>query len=185
MRHASLAAVGLLLTAMGCEEIPPTPPAPAPTPTTTAAPVAAPTSPADATAAAPTSDSPPATEAAATNAAAVPPAEATTPADSAATPPPVREKAEAGVGVRGDTLGQGIYHTPARAYFQTRERLVFIQVEQALQLFKGAEGRLPQSHQEFMEKIIQANLIQLPELAPGSKYVWDPQKGELMEERPR
>ena len=38
---------------------------------------------------------------------------------------------------------------------------------------------------EFMEKVIQANQIQLPELAAGSKYVWDPEKGELMVERPQ
>jgi hypothetical protein len=99
---------------------------------------------------------------------------------------PIREKAEAGVGVRGDRIQSGgIYTTPAKAYFQVRERLTFLQVDQALQLFRGLEGRLPQSHDEFMQKVIQANQIQLPELPPGSRYVWDPQKGELMVERPQ
>lgn len=102
-----------------------------------------------------------------------------------ASPPPVREKAEAGVGVRGDKIGGGIYATPARAYFQIREKAAFIQVEHALNLFRGLEGRLPRSHEEFMEKVIQANQIQLPQLAEGSRYMWDPQKGELMVERPR
>lgn len=99
--------------------------------------------------------------------------------------PSYREKAEAGVGEKGQNLPQGIYTTPAKAYFQTRERLAFIQVEQAIQLYRGVEGRLPKSHEEFMEKVIQANGIQLPELAPDSRYVWDAEKGELMVERQR
>jgi hypothetical protein len=122
------------------------------------------------------------------------PGAAAAPADAAAIPPgaqppsqqPIREKAEVGVGVRGDRIESGgIYTTPAKAYFTVRERLTFLQVEQALQFFRGAEGRAPQSNDEFMQKVIQANQIQLPELPPGSRYVWDPQKGELMVERQR
>ena len=127
----------------------------------------------------------------------VPPAPGNTPGvNPAAAPPPaldqpaaqqpIREKAEAGVGVRGDKIQSGgLYTTPAKAYFQVRERLTFLQVDQAIQFFRGAEGRLPQSHDEFMQKVIQANQIQLPELPAGSRYVWDPQKGELLVERPR
>lgn len=98
---------------------------------------------------------------------------------------PVREVAQPGVGVRGDTLDHGIIQGPAKAYFQVRERAAFLQIEQALNLYRGLEGRLPQSHDEFMEKVIQANGIQLPELPAGSRYVWDAEKGELMVERPR
>jgi hypothetical protein len=184
MRFAFLAGLCFLLTALGCENAAP----PQPVPTTATTPVSAPTPPVDATATAPTSETAPTGVADALPTDAVP--TAPPPADAAASPPPsepspVREKAEAGVGVRGDTLGEGILHTPARAYFQTRERLVFLQVEQALQLYKGTEGRLPQTHDEFMQKIIQANNIQLPELQQGSKYVWDAEKGELMVQRPR
>ncbi len=114
-----------------------------------------------------------------------PPAEPSPLEQPPAEQPTVREVAEPGVGVRGATLEHNIIQGPAKAYFQVRERTAFLQVEQALNLFRGLEGRLPQSHEEFMEKVIQANGIQLPELPAGARYVWDPQKGELMVERPR
>ena len=101
----------------------------------------------------------------------------------AVTEEPAREKAEVGVGVKGQGLSEGIITTPAKAYFKTRERLQFLQVEQALSLYKATEGRLPQSHEEFMEKVIKPNNINLPQLPAGSRYVWDPEKGELMVEK--
>ncbi len=94
-------------------------------------------------------------------------------------------KAEVGVGAKGQNLQEGIITTPAKAYFQVRERLIFQQVDHALNLYRATEGRLPQTHDEFMQKVIQANQIRLPELPDGSRYVWDPAKGELMVERPR
>ncbi len=125
-----------------------------------------------------------------------PPASAANPAAAPAAPqpeqaqppasqPPLMEKAEAGVGVKGDTLEYNTIQAPAKAYFQIREKAAFLQVDQAINLYRGLEGRLPQSTEEFMEKIIRANNIQLPELAPGSRYVWDVEKGELMVERPQ
>ncbi|MBW3601036.1 MAG: hypothetical protein KY475_27685 [Planctomycetes bacterium] len=117
------------------------------------------------------------------------PVEATAPPEEAApvepsvTEEPVREKAEVGVGVKGQNLREGVITTPAKTFFRVQERLIFQQVEQALQLYKATEGRLPQSHDEFMQKVIQPNRIQLPELPAGARYVWDPQKGELMVER--
>ena len=70
---------------------------------------------------------------------------------------------------------------PARAYFGFREKAVFqIQIPRAMQLFKGAHGRAPKSHEEFMSEVTEANSIQLPELPPGHKYLYDPNKEELM-----
>ena len=48
-------------------------------------------------------------------------------------------------------------------------------------LFKASEGHLPKTDEEFMDKIINANHIQLPPLPPGSSYVYDPSKGEIGE----
>jgi hypothetical protein len=63
--------------------------------------------------------------------------------------------------------------------------LVFqVQIPQALQLYRGTHGTLPDSHEEFMTQIIQANNISLPDLPPGQEYLWDPDKGELMVRRP-
>jgi hypothetical protein len=98
-----------------------------------------------------------------------------------------RVKAEVGVGQAGRSLDQyeGVYVTPAKAYFGFREKAVFTAtLPKAMQLYEALNGK-PKTHEEFMTKIIEANHIQLPELPPGQRYVYDPEKGELMVERPR
>ncbi len=99
-----------------------------------------------------------------------------------------RVKAEKGVGIKGRSLDehQGMLVTPAKAYFSVRERVVFeIQIPDALNKYKALNGNGPKSHDEFMAQIIDANQIQLPELPAGQRYVYDPEKDELMVERPR
>ncbi len=49
---------------------------------------------------------------------------------------------------------------------------------------KRLNGRKPNSHEEFMEKIIKEGKINLPELPAGQRYVYDPEQGQLMVERP-
>jgi hypothetical protein len=99
-----------------------------------------------------------------------------------------RVKAEKGVGIKGRSLDQyeGALVTPAKAFFSAKERIVFdIQVPEALKLYKASEGEAPKSDAEFMEKIIRANQIKLPQLPPGHKYVYDPATEQLMVERPK
>lgn len=99
----------------------------------------------------------------------------------------VAQKAGVGVGIRGDSLRneEGIgkmIASPAVAYFNVREKVVFeIQIPQALNFYKALEGKLPKNHEEFMEKIIKAKSIPLPELKPGMKYRYRPDLGELGE----
>jgi hypothetical protein len=98
-----------------------------------------------------------------------------------------RVKAEKGVGIKGRSLDehQGMLVTPAKAYFSVRERVVFeIQIPEAVKLFKATNGSGPKSHEDFMAQIVDANQIHLPELPPGQRYVYDPEKEELMVERP-
>ncbi|MBC8869054.1 MAG: hypothetical protein H8E44_06530 [Planctomycetes bacterium] len=116
----------------------------------------------------------------------------TTVSDPPEEPKTERVKADVGVGKKGRSLDQydggtqGVIAGPAKAYFGFREKAVFqIQIPQAMQYFKGAEGRAPKSHEEFMSKIIEANNIKLPELNPRQKYIYDPEKEELMVQRPR
>jgi hypothetical protein len=90
-----------------------------------------------------------------------------------------------GVGVKGHYGGEGFVVTPVASLFAVRERMAFeIQIPQAMQLFKASEDRLPKSHEEFMERIIKENHIQLPQLPEGSRYLYDPKTGELMVESP-
>ena len=94
-----------------------------------------------------------------------------------------RKKAQGGVGKRGQGYGGGAVSEPARQYFQIRERIVFqVQVPQALNTYKALDpqGKGPQTHDEFMEKVIRANGLTLPELPPGIEYQYDPETEELM-----
>ncbi len=96
----------------------------------------------------------------------------------------VREKAQAGVSGKGD-YGPGLVTTPIGTYFQAKERIIFeIQIPQAMNLYVAEKGNKPKTQEDFMRDIIKANLIKLPPLPPGHKYVYDPQQGELMVEHP-
>ena len=105
-----------------------------------------------------------------------------------ASPDAQRIKADVGVGAKGrglDKFQGGVLVTPAKAYFTLRERAIFqIQIPQAMQMYQALHGSAPQSHDQFMKEIIQANQIRLPELPAEQRYVYDPQAKELMVERP-
>jgi hypothetical protein len=110
-------------------------------------------------------------------------------ATNPAGPPVQRDVAGVGSGIKGRSLDDknvvGVIAEPARAFFRTKERLVFeIQVPHALELYEATEGQPLATHEEFMEKIIKANSIQLPQLPPGHRYVFDPEKKQLMVEKP-
>ena len=97
-------------------------------------------------------------------------------------------KAEAGVGKEGQKLKgkEGVFVTPAKALFNTKQRVAFeFKIEPALRLYEAEKGHRPKTHKEFMEKIIKFNQIELPELPSGQEYIYDPEKGELMVKRPR
>jgi hypothetical protein len=98
----------------------------------------------------------------------------------------VQEKAQAGVTGKGNYGGPGIVTTPISTYFQAKERIIFeIQIPGAMNLYAADKGYKPKTQEDFMRDIIQANMIKLPELPAGHKYVYDPQKGELMVEHPQ
>jgi len=92
-------------------------------------------------------------------------------------PPPPRQPAVVGVGREGRDYGSGPISTPVAAYFSTRQRLVFdVEIASAMKLYKAVNGHFPRSHEEFMEKIIRANRIQLPAIPSNERYVYDAQK---------
>lgn len=96
-----------------------------------------------------------------------------------------RQVAEVGVGKSGRNYGGGVISEPIKQYFQVGDRMQLLNMTHAMNLYKAEHGRLPQTHDEFMDKIIKANSIALPELPEGERYVYDPQRGELMVERPK
>ena len=113
------------------------------------------------------------------------PAGTTTPAAPAPPPEMVMEKAAVGATGKGN-YEPGLITTPISAYFRTKERIVFdIAIPHALQLYEALEGHAPKSHEEFMEKIIKFNMIELPELPHGHEYVYDPEAKQLMVRHPK
>lgn len=96
-----------------------------------------------------------------------------------------RQVAEVGVGKKGRGYGGGVVTEPIRAMFRTEQRLQLMNMDQAMKMYKAEKGYLPKTHDVFMDKIIKANSIELPELPEGERYIYDPEKGELMVERPK
>jgi hypothetical protein len=90
-----------------------------------------------------------------------------------------REKAQQGVGKRGRGYGMGLVATPIATYFSVQERMAFNKVIQAMQLYVAENNRPPKTQEEFMEKIIKAGMISLPDLRDGAKYVYLPEKVNL------
>ena len=119
------------------------------------------------------------------------PKKATTPAPQAAPqqPPPqdntVREKAEVGAGRKGH-YSTGIITTPLSTYWRAQERITYdAQIPHAMRLYKATNGRYPKDMEEFTRAILQPARIELPELPENHRYVYDPEKGELLVEHPR
>lgn len=100
--------------------------------------------------------------------------------------PPVQEKASEDLtkkGIAADKMGKGVLATPASMYLRIPDRAAFLAVEQAMNLYKGANGALPKTHEDFMREVIEANNIRLPELPDDSRYVYVPAEEQLMIER--
>jgi hypothetical protein len=122
---------------------------------------------------------------------AVPPARADANPGAPAMPPgappgtTVVGKAQVGSGEKGRGYGAGLIATPAATYFQARERIAFeIQIPHALQLYKATNGVGPKTHQEFEQKILKEQRIELPTLPPGHFYQYDPNTEQLMVMKP-
>lgn len=107
-----------------------------------------------------------------------PAAQTSQPAASADQAPQGDQRAEVGVGKKGH-YGPGIVTTPLSARFRAEEKLNFAQANHVLQIYKATHGKAPQSHEEYMEKIIKANHLKLPELPEGREYFYDVEKEEL------
>jgi hypothetical protein len=114
--------------------------------------------------------------------------EPTGPPPIATEPVLVQEKASVDLTRKGQAAAEykpGLITTPAKAYLRVRDRIPFeIQIPSAMNLYKAEHDSFPKTQEQFMQDIIKANQIQLPELPPDSKYVYKPETGELMIEHP-
>lgn len=78
----------------------------------------------------------------------------------------------------------GYLGTVAGAKFYAEYQMIINSYKHALNLYWGMEGEYPQTHEEFMEKIIKFNNLQLPELEAGVEYIYDPEDHLLKVYRP-
>ena len=71
--------------------------------------------------------------------------------------------------------------SPVQPYFRATDlNALRIQIPDAVRLYKATHGSAPKSHEEFMQKIVKENNIHLPELPPGRRYLYAPDREELM-----
>ena len=66
------------------------------------------------------------------------------------------------------------------AYGPAVQKISQMPVEKALQLFRAEEGRYPRDYDEFVERIVKPNNIQLPKLPGGKKYKYDVENHTLV-----
>lgn len=107
-------------------------------------------------------------------------------AAEAPSPPPQMERVKATmdtVGTKGKDYGEGPLATPLSLRWRIPDKVVLLYVQHALELYNGLEGHYPATHEEFMEKVVKANMLKLPDLPPGQRYIYDPETHELMVER--
>ena len=69
---------------------------------------------------------------------------------------------------------------PLEAYHPLMRQVAALGIEHAVNLFNGLEGRYPNSHEEFMTRVIKENNIRLPALQPGLEYQYDVENHKLL-----
>lgn len=67
----------------------------------------------------------------------------------------------------------------AGAYKNAAGRIAQMGIAHAVALFNAEHGRYPKDHEEFMEKIIKANSMELPVLPGKLRYQYDVENHEL------
>ena len=91
-----------------------------------------------------------------------------------------RVVAEAGVGLKGRGL-----KGPTKVLRMKEQELIFGQAIYAVKFYKAEHGTIPQSHDEYLEKIIKKNNLKLPQLPEGHTYIWIAEEETLYVERPK
>ncbi|MDD3588491.1 MAG: hypothetical protein PHQ75_15020 [Thermoguttaceae bacterium] len=109
-------------------------------------------------------------------------------AEQAPAPQPqeIIKKADVGVTGKGQFADSAekpgaIITVPLATYFVAQEMAVFrIQIPEALKLYNATNGHYPETQEEFMQQIVQANNIVLPKLKEGDSYFYDVKTATLM-----
>jgi hypothetical protein len=96
---------------------------------------------------------------------------------------PTLEKAAAGQGIQGQGYGGGIVTEPIHQYFMARDRIKIAQLQHQLDIWKALHNnKPPKNKDEYIKEIVEPCGVELPDLPPGRRYVYDAKKGELLVE---
>ena len=69
---------------------------------------------------------------------------------------------------------------PLEAYEPLKQRIAALSLDQAINMFHALEGRYPKDYEEFMQRVIKENKIQLPSPAKGLYYKYDVENHKLV-----
>ncbi len=69
---------------------------------------------------------------------------------------------------------------PLEAYNPLKQRIAALSLDHAVNMFHALEGRYPKDYDEFMQRVIKENKIQLPEPAKGLCYEYDVENHKLL-----
>lgn len=72
---------------------------------------------------------------------------------------------------------------PLAVFLNVRDRPELLKMEQAVRDFEIIEGRFPNDLEEFMQQIVEAHQIQLPQPQPGYEFHYLPETGELVQRK--
>lgn len=119
------------------------------------------------------------------------PAPAVDNSSTPAPPPPVTPvdtvlaPAAPGMGVDAQDLGVGPIVTPINALFRTKERIILMQIQYNMKIYRAMHEKYPATFEEFEEHILKPSQLTLPRLPRGHEYFYDAERGELMVKQPR
>ena len=83
-------------------------------------------------------------------------------------------------GKQGQGYGGGIITEPVHQYFSMRNQITWEQIRHDMDIWQAIHNRWPKDAKEFQKEILEPAGIELPELPPGNRYVYDPKAGELL-----
>jgi hypothetical protein len=86
----------------------------------------------------------------------------------------------ANTGVQGQGYGGGLITEPVHQFFSMRNLITWDQIKHDMDIWQAIHNRWPKDAQEFQKEILEPANIELPELPPGNRYVYNPKSGELL-----
>lgn len=102
-------------------------------------------------------------------------------------PAPKTEVREVQIGddKRGHYEKHEFIAAPIGVYFRATQGMELERITAAMNLYKAMNDNKPPATEEiFMKEVIEANRIKLPQLKEGWKYLYEPETGKLMVEKP-